>query len=158
LAAKLANKAAKKDPASGGVRSLMTAVDQEEALGRCQPQDLWGIAGRLSARLQALGINRPIDLRNADTRFIRERFGVVTERMVHELRGVSCLRLDEVAPDRRISTPVVGAAAEHKSVVRTTKKRRRTRSRKLPARPISHRRSIICTAGLSACRRKSARA
>ncbi len=99
--AKLANKAAKKDQASGGVRALMTVADQEEALSRFQLQDLWGIAGRLSARLQAVGINRPLDLRDADPRFIRERFGVVTERMVYELRGISCLALDEVVPDRK---------------------------------------------------------
>ena len=99
--AKLANRAAKKDLVSGGVRALMTAVEQEEALGRFELQDLWGIAGRLSARLQAIGINRPLDLRDADPRFIRERFGVVTERMVYELRGISCLALDEVVPDRK---------------------------------------------------------
>ena len=99
--AKLANKAAKKDPASGGVRLLMTMPEQEAALGRVQLGDLWGIAGRLTQRLQALGIRTPLDLRNADPSFIRERFGVVTERMVHELRGVSCLRLEEVTPDRK---------------------------------------------------------
>ena len=99
--AKLANKAAKKDPAAGGVRLLMTSSEQEEALTRFELKDLWGIASRLSERLQAIGIRRPIDLRNADPRFVRERFGVVTERMVYELRGISCLRLEEVSPDRK---------------------------------------------------------
>ncbi len=99
--AKLANRAAKKDPAAGGVRLLMTPSEQDDALGRFQLGDLWGVAGRLTERLKAAGIERPVALRDADPRFVRERFGVVGERMVYELRGISCLRLEEVTPDRK---------------------------------------------------------
>src|SRR3546814_19143442 len=62
---------------------------------------LWGIAHRLADRLAALGIHTPIDLKRADPRLIRERFNVVLERTVYELRGVSCLDLEEVTPDRK---------------------------------------------------------
>src|SRR3546814_13010663 len=51
--------------------------------------------------LAALGIPTPIDLKRADPRLIRERFNVVLERTVYELRGVSCLDLEEVTPDRK---------------------------------------------------------
>src|SRR3546814_2703830 len=51
--------------------------------------------------LAALGIPTPIDLKRADPRLIRERFNVVLERTVYELRGVSCLGLEEVTPDRK---------------------------------------------------------
>jgi DNA polymerase V len=40
-------------------------------------------------------------LRDADSRLIRERFSVVLERMVLELRGVACIALEEVTPDRK---------------------------------------------------------
>jgi DNA polymerase V len=43
--------------------------------------DLWGVAGRLAARLAALGIATPHDLKRGDPRLIRERLGV--------LRGVT---------------------------------------------------------------------
>src|SRR3546814_11803401 len=62
---------------------------------------LWGIAHRLADRLAALGIHTPIDLKRADPRLIRERFNVVLERTVYELRGVSCLDLEAVTPDRK---------------------------------------------------------
>jgi DNA polymerase V len=53
--AKLANRSAKRDLASIGVRSLMTAAEQEEALSCFKLQDLWGIAGRLAGRQMAFG-------------------------------------------------------------------------------------------------------
>lgn len=99
--AKLANRWAKKDPLSGGVRLLMDRAAQDAALGRFELRDIWGIAGRLSARLDEIGICSPFALSCADPRSIRERFGVVGERMVYELRGVSCLGLEDVVPDRK---------------------------------------------------------
>jgi DNA polymerase V len=55
----------------------------------------------LAERLRAIGITTPLELRDADHRLIRERFSVVLERMVLELRGVACLGLEEVTPDRK---------------------------------------------------------
>jgi DNA polymerase V len=97
--AKVANRLAKKDTAAGGVRLLLG--EQREALGRLELTDLWGIAGRLAERLRAIGVTTPLELRDADHRLIRERFSVVLERMVLELRGIACLGLEEVTPDRK---------------------------------------------------------
>ena len=99
--AKVANRLAKKDTAAGGVRLLLGEQAQREALGRLELTDLWGIAGRLAERLRAIGITTPLELRDADHRLIRERFSVVLERMVLELRGIACLGLEEVTPDRK---------------------------------------------------------
>ena len=63
--------------------------------------DLWGIARRLDEHLRAIGITTPPELRDADPRLIRERFSVVLERLVLELRGVACLDLEEVASARK---------------------------------------------------------
>jgi len=99
--AKIANRAAKKNPASGGVHILMDSTDQEALLGQLKLEDVWGIARRLSRRLNEVGITTPLQLRQADAHFIRERFGVVVERIVLELRGQSCLDLDEVPSNRK---------------------------------------------------------
>ena len=99
--AKVANRTAKKDPASGGVCLLLTQQAQEAALARLELTDLWGVAGRLAARMAALGITTPLQLRDANPRFIRERFNVVTERMVLELQGVPCLALEHGRPDNK---------------------------------------------------------
>ena len=99
--AKVANKAAKKDTASGGVRILMTEAAQREALGGLDLTDLWGVGNRMALRLIRLGIDTPLQLRDADPRLVRQEGGVVMERMVHELRDTPCIRLEDVAPRRK---------------------------------------------------------
>ncbi|GAA0020205.1 Y-family DNA polymerase [Bradyrhizobium diazoefficiens] len=101
LLAKVANRVAKKSPASGGVLSLMSPEAQLSALGTIELTDLWGVAGRLAKRLGELGITTPLELRSADAKHIRERLGVVGERIVLELQGTPCLRLEQVNPDRK---------------------------------------------------------
>ena len=99
--AKVANRRAKKDPACEGVCILAdeTAIDAQ--LAGMELTDFWGVAGRLAARLRAIGIADPLALKRADPRFIRERFNVVLERLVLELRGMPCIALEEVTPDRK---------------------------------------------------------
>jgi DNA polymerase V len=101
LLAKVANRFAKKDTAADGVLALMTEQAQDAALARMDLTDLWGIAGRLARRLNEIGIYTPLDLKRADPRFVRQRFSVVLERMIYELRGVACLPLEEIMPDRK---------------------------------------------------------
>ncbi len=86
--AKVANRFAKKDPEREGVLLLLEETAQDAALARMELADLWGIAGRLAARLSALGITAPLDLKRGDPRLIRERLGVITMRLALELRGV----------------------------------------------------------------------
>jgi DNA polymerase V len=93
--------AAKKDLTTGGVVLLLDETAQDAALTRLTLTDLWGIAGRLAAKLSLLGILTPLDLKRADPLFLRERLGVVTVRMAMELRGVACLDLERTSPDRK---------------------------------------------------------
>lgn len=85
----------------------MDQRDQEAVLAKLELTDIWGVARRLSARLNELKINTPLDLRDADPKLLRQRFGVVVERISAELGGVSCLELEEVAPDKRALWPLV---------------------------------------------------
>ena len=93
--AKVANRWSKK---AGGVVVL---ADPTDILRELHCEELWGIAGRLALRLQALGINTALELARADRRMIRAKFGVVLERIILELNGISCLALEEVSPDRK---------------------------------------------------------
>lgn len=99
--AKLANRAAKKDLSSGGVKILDSEASIDACLAAIQLTDLWGVSHRLAARLEALGITTPLALKQSDPRFIREQFGVVLERTVLELQGVPCIALEDAAPDRK---------------------------------------------------------
>ncbi len=91
--AKVANRTAKKTAAMEGVCNLMAPSDQELALSQLGLTDLWGVAGRLAAKLEALGIKTPLQLRDADPSWLREHMGVVMERMALELRGTPCQAL-----------------------------------------------------------------
>ncbi len=96
---------AKTDPACDGVCALADDAAVEDALARMELTDLWGVAGRLAARLRNLGVADPLALKHADPRFIRERLGVVVERLVLELRGIPCLALERITPIARASRP-----------------------------------------------------
>lgn len=95
--AKLANRAAKKIPALGGVCSwdAVPEARREALLGSLPVIEVWGIATRLIKRLYALGIETIAQLRDADTHQIRRRFSIVLMRTVLELRGTPCIPLEE---------------------------------------------------------------
>jgi len=99
--AKVANRVAKKNEKRGGAMLLLDEASQDAALAQMELTDLWGVAGRLAARLSAIGINTPLDLKRGDPRLIRERLGVVTMRLALELRGVPCMDLERDIPDRK---------------------------------------------------------
>jgi DNA polymerase V len=93
--AKVANRSAKKDRASGGVRVLMTDAAQCAVLASFEPEDVWGVAHRLGRRLRALGLVTAQHLRDAAPDLLRREGGVVVERIGRELRGEQCLQLDD---------------------------------------------------------------
>lgn len=97
--AKMANHVAKKQPTWNGVCDLtsLAAMDLDALLAGIAVREVWGVGGRLSAQLSDAGIRTVADLRAADPRRIRERFTVVLERTVRELKGVACIDL-ETAP------------------------------------------------------------
>jgi len=101
--AKLANHLAKKRPEFGGVCDLASLGEPQLAgyLACLEVGEVWGVGRRIAARLQALGIGSVQVLRATPPQVIREHFGVVMERTVSELRGISCLDLDEVTPPKQ---------------------------------------------------------
>jgi DNA polymerase V len=94
--AKIANRLAKKTPELGGVLDLETVRDIDELLARVPCGDIWGIGKRLAVRLAAGGIRTACDLKHGEAAWVRKILGVVGERILRELQGVSCLALEEV--------------------------------------------------------------
>lgn len=102
--AKLANHVAKKRPAWNGVCSLIGLSEQEqlEIIGDFEVGEVWGVGRKITVRLEQMGITTVRQLRGADVTLIRREFSVVMERtVVMELRGVSCLALEDVAPPKK---------------------------------------------------------
>ena len=65
-------------------------------------ESIWGISRRWGAKLRLIGIGNALQLRNASPQKIRKYLGVVLERIVYELRGVSCLDLDQMQSRKNI--------------------------------------------------------
>ncbi|EGT0637771.1 MULTISPECIES: Y-family DNA polymerase [Citrobacter] len=97
--AKLANYAAKRwQQQTGGVVDLSNIEHQRKLMAALPVGEVWGVGRRISKKLDAMGIKTVRDLADTDIRFIRKHFNVVLERTVRELRGESCLALEEFAP------------------------------------------------------------
>lgn len=102
--AKLANHCAKKGLAGeNGVCdfTVMSQDDLSRLFASIDIEEVWGVGRKISQRLVEMGICTVEQLRTADPDLIRRRFSVVLERTVRELRGVSCLALEEVAPPKQ---------------------------------------------------------
>jgi|TARA_R100000049_G_C1944068_1_gene88701 DNA polymerase V len=101
--AKLANYAAKKYPATGGVVDLTDPARQRRLMVRVPVDEVWGVGRKLSAKLQDMGIDSALKLADTDLATLRKRFSVVLERTARELNGIACLPWDEVpAPKKQI--------------------------------------------------------
>lgn len=64
-------------------------------------EKVWGIGRRWSKRLRAMGMGTAADLARLDVRTARLEFNVILERTVRELRGESCLPLEDAPPPAR---------------------------------------------------------
>lgn len=62
---------------------------------------VWGIGNRTREKLEAMGVRTVLDFAEMDAALVRRRFGVVLERTHREINGVSCIPLEEIAPERQ---------------------------------------------------------
>ncbi len=99
--AKLANHAAKKYPATGGVVDLTSKERQKKLLALTPVGDIWGVGKKLTQKLEAIGIHTALELAQSSPERIRQQFSVVLERTLYELNGVPCLEIEEVAPHKQ---------------------------------------------------------
>lgn len=100
--AKLANYAAKRwQQQTGGVVDLRDPSKREKLLKAVAVEEVWGVGRRMTEHLKAMNIHTAWDLAGADPWTLRKRFSVVIEKTARELRGVSCLGLEEVAQPRQ---------------------------------------------------------
>ena len=108
--AKVANRVAKKQTADG-VFDIRGRNTQDEILQKLDVDQLWGVAGRWAKRLAGIGIYKASDLRDASPAVIRKKLSVVGERISRELKGQSCIDLEDIQPRKNImSSKSFGAA------------------------------------------------
>ncbi len=101
--AKLANHLAKKHKIFAGVCDVdsMPKEDLYQWMTETAAGEVWGVGKQTAKKLKELHIHTVFDLLQSPPQTMRQQFGVVMERICYELRGVSCLQLEEVAPAKQ---------------------------------------------------------
>ncbi|WP_276497902.1 Y-family DNA polymerase [Pontibacter litorisediminis] len=99
--AKVANKLAKKSPKANGVLVLTDPYHIQKALQATKVEDVWGIGGQYAKFLSKRNINTAHDFTQLSENWVRQHMTVVGVRLLKELRGESCLELEEVAPPKK---------------------------------------------------------
>ncbi|WP_313025569.1 Y-family DNA polymerase [Pseudomonas lopnurensis] len=98
---KLANWAAKRWSATGGVVDLTDPARQQKLLRLAPVNEVWGVGRRSASKLAALNISTAWDLAQFNMATLRKTFGVTMERTARELRGVHCLSMNEGPPPKQ---------------------------------------------------------
>ena len=118
---KAANRVAKKSVS--GVAELLTDELRDRHLANLEIEDIWGINKRLGMRLRSHGITTAAQLRDANESLIKQIMGIVGVRIMYELRGLSCLPLEAIAPpqknmmcSRSFGQPVITLEHMHEAI------------------------------------------
>ena len=99
--AKIANHKAKKDDSLNGVCSLMNYNNIDQILELTEVGDVWGVGRRLSKKLINHGIHNAKLLKNCSDSWIRKMMSVNGLKTITELRGISCIPLEEYSMTRK---------------------------------------------------------
>lgn len=99
--AKLANHQAKKNPIFDGVFSFNCSDSVNAVLKHTQVEDIWGIGRQRTKFLKSCGIYTGYDLINQDKKWILKELTILGLRLVNELQGNACLKLEESLEPRK---------------------------------------------------------
>ncbi len=99
--AKIATRAAKKNPDSDGVMDLTGSSFQENVLAGTPIEKVWGVGRRYAKFLRRHGIESALDLRNMEDSWVKKHLSVVGLRLVWELRGITAIGMEPDPPSKQ---------------------------------------------------------
>ncbi len=101
--AKLANYCAKKRPLLDGVCNfnMMHELEINQLFSEIAVGEVWGVGRKLSIRLNQLGIHTVLQLKEADTEYLRQQCSVMMEKTIRELNGTVCIEIEEISPPKK---------------------------------------------------------
>ncbi|PSR53258.1 SOS mutagenesis and repair protein UmuC [Adhaeribacter arboris] len=99
--AKVANKLAKKSKKANGVLVLQEPEHIRKALEVTKIEDIWGIGGQYAKFLKKHQIHTAYEFTQANDSWVQKHMSIVGLRLLKELRGESCLELEEVMPPKK---------------------------------------------------------
>jgi DNA polymerase V len=82
-------------------QSFNTPHSLNPILASLSVSEVWGIGSRLSAKLNQFGIHTVLDLKQAHSRTLRDKFSVVMTKNIAELNGIACIDLEQAAPPKQ---------------------------------------------------------
>jgi DNA polymerase V len=94
--AKLSNSVAKSTKCFGGVFDYSALSRAKQSVS-----DIWGVGRKLSERLRAMGVVTALELRDSDASDMEKLFSVVMKRTILELRGISCISIENMGEARK---------------------------------------------------------
>ena len=86
---------------TGGVVDLRKPEAVEWLLKRMPVDQVWGVGLRMKANLELVGITTAWELSLAEPRVMGHKYSIVLERTIRELRGESCMDLEQAAPAKQ---------------------------------------------------------
>ncbi len=97
---KVANRIAKKNHKLDGVLdiSYYSEVEIDKILNETEIGDVWGVGWEYEKLLKRNGITTALKLKNASDKWIKKHMTVMGLRTVFELRGISCISLEDTTP------------------------------------------------------------
>ena len=99
--AKVANKFAKKYPAYNRLCIIDSEEKRIKALQLTEIGDVWGIGRRQAAKLEKENVKTAYDFTELPGSWVRKNMTVVGERTWKELRGISCIDMEEAPPAKK---------------------------------------------------------
>lgn len=99
--AKVANHLAKKQARYRGVCVLDDELKTVEALQGVPIEEVWGIGRAYARRLHAQEVHTALDFAMLEPDLVRRQMHITGARVHHELRGNSCLPLEQVRPAKK---------------------------------------------------------
>lgn len=81
--------------------AVLTPSDMEQILRATPVGEVWGVGRRISKQLIDQGVATALDLARMEPAIARRGWSVIFERTVRELRGESCLDLEDIPPNKQ---------------------------------------------------------
>src|SRR5450755_1664967 len=79
----------------------LNKTELEQVFATTEVGNIWGVGRRIGAKLNDAGVRTVLDLVRCDAAAIRGQFSVVLEKTVLELRGISCIDMDDAPAARQ---------------------------------------------------------
>lgn len=99
--AKMANRFTKKHSRDIGVHVLDSAEKITATLAATPVEDIWGVGTQYAALLKKHNMHTALEFSHASDDWVRKEMSVVGLRMLHELRGIPSIQLEEEPPPKK---------------------------------------------------------